>query len=92
MTPAPTPRTEMEIPATQGDVQPVTENSTDDTDEPEYVFEKIVGARRESDGSLRNRIRWHGYGRDEDTWEPASHLPGDVIRRYHRKTGLPYSH
>jgi transposase InsO family protein len=92
ITPAPTPRTEMEIPATQGDIQPITENSTDDTEEPEYVFEKIVGARRESDGSLRYRIRWYGYGRDEDTWEPASHLPGDVIRRYHRKTGLPYSH
>jgi Chromo (CHRromatin Organisation MOdifier) domain len=58
-------------------------------DEPEYVMEKIVGARKLLDGSLRYRVRWYGYSREDDTWEPASHLPKSVLRKYHRRTGLP---
>jgi hypothetical protein len=59
------------------------------TNEPEYVFEKIVGLRKENDGTYRYRVRWYGYSREEDTWEPADHLPDNVIRRYHRRVGLP---
>jgi hypothetical protein len=58
-------------------------------DEPEYVMEKIVGARQLPDGNLRYRVRWYGYSREDDTWEPASHLPKSVLRKYHRRTGLP---
>mgnify|MGYP003481424530 FL=1 len=44
-----------------------------------------------ADGTLRYLVRWYGYGRDADTWEPAHHLPESAIRRYHRRTRLPYS-
>jgi Chromo (CHRromatin Organisation MOdifier) domain len=55
----------------------------------EYVFERIVGTRQASDGTLRYRVRWYGYSRDEDTWEPQDHLPISAVRRYHRRVGLP---
>jgi hypothetical protein len=58
-------------------------------EEAEYVFEKISEVRQMADGSLRYRVRWYGYGRDSDTWEPANHLPESAIRRYHRRTRLP---
>ena len=58
-------------------------------EEPEYVVEKIVRTKRQSNGSHLYRIRWYGYGREEDTWEPREHLPEAMIRRYHRRTGLP---
>jgi Chromo (CHRromatin Organisation MOdifier) domain len=58
--------------------------------EAEYVVEMIVGVRQGADGKLRYRIRWYGYGRDDDTREPLEHLPEDLVRRYHRRTRLPY--
>jgi transposase InsO family protein len=57
--------------------------------EEEYVFEKIVGTREARDGTLRYRVRWYGYSREDDTWEPGEHLPMDALRRYHRRVGLP---
>jgi hypothetical protein len=55
----------------------------------EYVFEKIVGTREAEDGTLRYRVRWYGYAREHDTWEPMEHLPISAVRRYHRRVGLP---
>jgi chromodomain protein Y len=59
--------------------------------EAEYVFERIVGIRKEKDGSFRYRVRWYGYSRNDDTWEPSHHLPEDIVQRYHRRVGLPYT-
>ena len=55
--------------------------------EGEYVFERITGMRQKSDGSVHYKVRWYGYGPDEDTWEPSAHLPRDALRRYHRRIG-----
>jgi Chromo (CHRromatin Organisation MOdifier) domain len=60
-----------------------------ETDEPEYVMDKIVGLRKADDGTWRYRVRWYGYTREDDTWEPADHIADNVIRRYHRRVGLP---
>jgi Chromo (CHRromatin Organisation MOdifier) domain len=60
-----------------------------ETDEPEYVMDKIVGLRKADDGTWRYRVRWYGYRREDDTWEPAAHISDNVIRRYHRRVGLP---
>lgn len=57
--------------------------------EEEYVFEKIVGARVGKNGKNEYKVRWFGYSRDDDTWEPASHLPEAALKRYHRRTRLP---
>jgi Chromo (CHRromatin Organisation MOdifier) domain len=58
--------------------------------EAEYVVERIVGVRQWAEGKLRYRIRWYGYGRYDDTWQPLEHLPEDLVRRCHRRTRLPY--
>jgi hypothetical protein len=55
----------------------------------EYVFERIVGTKKADDGTMLYRVRWFGYTRDEDTWEPHEHLPISALRRYHRRIGLP---
>jgi hypothetical protein len=82
VTPAPAP-------AGQADRQDAKPDEAPAGEEPEYVMERIVGARQQTDGSLLYRIRWHGYSKEEDTWEPWEHLPEAVVRKYHRKTGLP---
>jgi Chromo (CHRromatin Organisation MOdifier) domain len=66
-----------------------TDLTPTETEEPEYVMDKIVGLRKENDGTYRYRVRWYGYSREEDTWEPADHISDNVIRRYHRRVGLP---
>ena len=89
-----TPAPEQVGPHAEGK-EAVSPNSTESSstvppnEEPEYVVEKIVGTKRQSNGSHLYRIRWYGYGREEDTWEPREHLPEAMIRRYHRRTGLP---
>jgi Chromo (CHRromatin Organisation MOdifier) domain len=55
----------------------------------EYVFERIVGTKQADDGTMLYRVRWFGYTRDEDTWEPQEQLPISALRRYHRRIGLP---
>jgi transposase InsO family protein len=57
-------------------------------DDMEYVIDRIVGMRKESDGTIRYRIRWYGYNRDADTWEPEGNLPGPMVRSYNRRVGL----
>ena len=57
-------------------------------DEMEYVIDRIVCTRQESDGTIRYRIRWYGYNRDADTWEPEGNLPGPMVRSYNRRVGL----
>jgi hypothetical protein len=66
-----------------------TSEATPQEEVPEYLIEKIVGAKRQNDESHLYRIRWYGYGREEDTWEPSHHLPKSMLRRYHKRTGLP---
>ena len=47
----------------------------DDGDEPAaYDVQRVVGARRLEDGSWEYRVRWHGYGADQNSWEPVAHL------------------
>jgi Chromo (CHRromatin Organisation MOdifier) domain len=51
------------------------------------VFERITGMKKLNDETLRYKMRWYGYGPEEDTWEPSVHLPAAFLRRYHRKIG-----
>ena len=52
-------------------------------------MEKTIGAKKIQGGGLRYRVRWYGYSREEDTWEPAENLPEEAVTRYHQRTGLP---
>jgi hypothetical protein len=53
----------------------------------EFVFERITGMKKLNDGTLRYKVRWYGYGPEDDTWEPSAHLPAASLRRYHRRIG-----
>jgi hypothetical protein len=90
ITPAPAPlasANEAQSSPVDGQTLPLSDNIPGE--EPEYAIERIVGARKLRDGSLWYKIRWFGYGEDDDTWEPEKHLPKGLVRKYHRKTGLP---
>ncbi|CAL8361020.1 unnamed protein product [Gadus morhua 'NCC'] len=39
-----------------------------------YEVERIVDKRRNKKGKWEYLIRWKGYGRRQDTWEPENHL------------------
>ena len=69
-----------------------TDTSLTGEDSPEFVIDKIVGLRKADDGSWRYKVRWYGYTPADDTWEPTHHLPGNMVRRYHRRVGLPLDH
>jgi hypothetical protein len=65
------------------DANPTSNNS------PEFVIDKIVGLRKANDMKWSYKVRWYGYNPADDTWETAHHLPGNMLRRYHRLVGLP---
>jgi hypothetical protein len=97
VTQAPKPLAEVPIagdsPVTNptGNVTPPQGNDANPTgnDSPEFVIDKIVGLRKANDGNWSYKVRWYGYTPADDTWEPAHHLPGNMLRRYHRRVGLP---
>ena len=52
-----------------------------------YEMDSIVEAAETTDG-WRYRVRWHGYGPDEDTWEPHGNLPPGAVRDFRQQNGL----
>jgi hypothetical protein len=53
----------------------------------EYVVERVVDHADAPGGGRLYRVRWFGYGEDEDTWENEYGLPKQFIRRYWRSKG-----
>ena len=51
-----------------------------------YDVEKIIGRRQVND-TYQYRIRWKGYGENEDTWEPTSYLPINLLEEYYSQRG-----
>ena len=51
-----------------------------------YEIEKIAEAE---EGLFK--VRWAGYGEEDDTWEPWHHLPPTMIKEYLLANGL-YDH
>jgi len=39
-----------------------------------YNVEKILGKKRGEEGQWLYRVKWEGYGVEENTWEPADHF------------------
>lgn len=57
-------------------------------EEEYYVVEKILEEHRsEEDGSTWYKIRWQGYGSDDDTLEPATELEHcvDILADWERR-------
>lgn len=45
-----------------------------ENDTVEYEVEKIIDMKTDKKGKKEFRIRWKGYGEDQDTWEPENML------------------
>jgi hypothetical protein len=49
--------------------------------EDEFYVEKIID-KKYIRKKLFYRIKWLGYGFDEATWEPTSHIPPSIKRNF----------
>ena len=64
-------------------------SSSEESDAGEYEVQALLAHRRCA-GTLQYKVRWRGYGVDEDTWEPASHLCGSrlLVSKYNALHGI----
>jgi hypothetical protein len=53
----------------------------------EWEVERIDGERVNAQGVNEFLVKWHGYGEQERSWEPISHLEraGEVIAEWHSR-------
>jgi hypothetical protein len=63
----------------------------DELSDIEYVIDRLVAHAPNDDGDgYLIRVRWAGYDRGSDTWEPAGALPATLLQSYERKKKLPH--
>jgi Chromo (CHRromatin Organisation MOdifier) domain len=62
----------------------VAQTSPGPDESDEYVVERVVDHTDGPNGEFLFRVRWYGYGEEEDTWEQERKLPRQFIRRYWR--------
>ena len=53
------------------------EEEEEEADE-QYVVEKILDKKEAEDGTFLYRVKWRGYGYEENTWEPIENLTDDT--------------
>ena len=51
-------------------------------DGPEFVFEGFFNHGWDDDGQLKVLVKWFGFPEQEATWQLASSLPKEAIRKY----------
>jgi Chromo (CHRromatin Organisation MOdifier) domain len=52
----------------------------------EYVIDRLVShAVNDNGNGYMMRVRWAGYDRNADTWEPVDALPASMLRAYERR-------
>ena len=54
----------------------------------EYEIEKLLDSAVAEDGTILFRVRWKGYGPKDDTWEPRSNLPREMVSAYEQRHHL----
>ena len=64
------------------------------TEGAEYSVEAVVDHRKGRGGKWEYRIRWEGYGPEDDTWESGAALAGaqETVDEYRESVGLPAVH
>jgi len=60
-------------------------------DGPEYVFEIFIKHGWNDDGQVKLLVKWFGFPEKEATWQFASSLPREALRKYclNKKIKLP---
>ncbi|XP_062138645.1 heterochromatin protein 1 [Drosophila sulfurigaster albostrigata] len=69
---------------TQEDEEDDIVENEDDNEETEFEVEAIVGHKSKR-GESFFLVRWKGYGKDEDSWEPEAELNCDDLIEEYRK-------
>jgi len=49
---------------------------------PEFVFERVLNHGWDDDGQLKVLVKWFGFPEQEATWQLASSLRREAIRKY----------
>ncbi|KAM8721629.1 hypothetical protein ACLKA7_007502 [Drosophila subpalustris] len=62
------------------------DDDEDDKEEAEFEVEAIVGHKTKR-GESFFLVRWKGYGKDDDSWEPEAELNCDDLIEEYRKIG-----
>jgi len=58
-------------------------------DGPEFVWDRFVDHLVDDEGDLRLKVRWWGYGPEEDIWERGLKFDPRKVRQYFRRKRLP---
>ena len=69
------------------DIISLSESSAEESDK-EYEVESILDHRKkhERGANMEYKIRWKGYSKAHDTWEPEDNLDcKDMLADYHNK-------
>jgi Chromo (CHRromatin Organisation MOdifier) domain len=59
--------------------------SPDENPYEEFVIERLLSHGVDDDGKVVMRVRWFGFGSDDDTWEPITHPPKHQVERYAKR-------
>jgi Chromo (CHRromatin Organisation MOdifier) domain len=62
--------------------------SPDENPYEEFVIERLLSHGVDDDGIVVMRVRWFGFGSDDDTWEPITHLPKLLVERYAKRNKM----
>jgi Chromo (CHRromatin Organisation MOdifier) domain len=62
--------------------------SPDENPYEEFVMERLLSHGVDDDGNVVMRVRWFGFGSDDDTWEPTTHLPKLLVERYAKRNKM----
>ena len=46
-----------------------------------YIVDRIVTQRKKG-GKVEFLVAWHGYGPEDNTWEPGEHLPTGMVHAF----------
>jgi hypothetical protein len=62
--------------------------SSDENPYEEFVIEPLLSHGVNDDGNVVMQVRWFGFGSDDDTWEPFTHLPKLEVERYAKRNKM----
>jgi hypothetical protein len=62
--------------------------SPDENPYEEFVIKRLLSHGVDNNGNVVMRVRWFGFGSDDDTWELITHLPKLLVERYAKRNKM----